>query len=74
MNRSKQRHTILLFALLLCSTAAWAQISSSTGAIEGTVTDPQNAAVAAAKVSLTNIDTGAVISGLTQVDGTFVFP
>src|SRR6516225_7555467 len=75
MQSSKRRRTILFsLAPLLCSAAAWAQISSSTGAIEGTVTDPQNAAVAAAKVSVTNLDTGAVISGLTQVDGTFVFP
>jgi hypothetical protein len=74
MNNSERRRTIFFFFALLLSTAAWAQISSSTGAIEGTVTDPQNAAVAAAKVSLTNIDTGAVVSGLTQVDGTFVFP
>ena len=75
MNNSKRLRTIFSsFALLVSSAAAWAQISSSTGAIEGTVTDPQNAAVASAKVSLTNVDTGAVISGLTQVDGTFVFP
>jgi hypothetical protein len=74
MSRSKRRTILFSIASLLCSAAAWAQISSSTGAIEGTVTDPQNAAVAAAKVSVTNIDTGAVISGLTQGDGTFVFP
>src|SRR5215475_3468289 len=75
MNNSKRLCTICFsFALLVSSSAAWAQISSSTGAIEGTVTDPQNAAVASAKVSLTNLDTGAVVSGLTQGDGTFVFP
>lgn len=61
-------------ALLLWGTAGWAQISSSTGAIQGTVTDPQNAAVAGAKVSVTNTDTKAVVSGLSQADGTFVFP
>ncbi|HTS62400.1 MAG TPA: carboxypeptidase regulatory-like domain-containing protein [Candidatus Acidoferrales bacterium] len=74
MSISKRCTIRLCFALLICSAAAWAQISSSTGAIEGTVTDPQNAAVAAARVSVTNTDTGASISGLTQVDGTFVFP
>src|SRR6516225_6452592 len=72
---SFKRRTITLSApLLIFCVAAWAQISSSTGAIEGTVTDPQNAAVASARVSVTNLDTGAVILGLTQVDGTFVFP
>src|SRR5215469_8781503 len=74
MHSSKRRAILFSFTMLLCCVAAWAQISSSTGAIEGTVTDPQNAAVAAARVSVTNLDTGAVISGLAQVDGTFVFP
>jgi len=75
MNGSKRRRSVYFsIALLLSSAAAWAQISSSTGAIAGSVTDPQNAAVAGAKVSVTNTDTGATVSGLTQVDGTFVFP
>src|SRR5215469_4649076 len=74
MHSSKRRAILFSFTMLLCCVAAWAQISSSTGAIEGTVTDPQNAAVAAAKVSVTNLDTGAVTTGLTQTDGTFVFP
>src|SRR5580704_12722041 len=75
MNRSK-RFVYLLpgLVLLLCCSSVWAQITSSTGAIQGTVTDPQNSAVANAKVSLTNVDTGAVVSILTQSDGTFVFP
>src|SRR5215831_10057295 len=69
------KRSILFSALaLLGGAAAWAQISSSTGAIQGTVTDPQNAAVASAKVNLTNLDTGAVVSGVTQADGGFVFP
>jgi hypothetical protein len=60
--------------LLLCCSTAWAQITASTGAIQGAVTDPQNAAVTNAKVSLTNVDTGSVVSLFTQSDGTFVFP
>src|SRR5579863_8962943 len=60
--------------MLMCSAAAWCQISSSTGAIQGTVTDPQNAVIAGAKVILTNVDTGIATGGSTQADGTFVFP
>ncbi|HEV3196421.1 MAG TPA: carboxypeptidase-like regulatory domain-containing protein [Bryobacteraceae bacterium] len=59
---------------MLWSTAGWAQISSSTGAIQGMVIDPQNAAVGGAKVSVTNTDTKTVVSGISQGDGTFVFP
>jgi len=75
MNRSK-RSVYLLPGLvfLLCCSSVRAQISSSTGAIQGTVTDPQNSAVANAKVSLTNVDTAAVVSITAQSDGTFVFP
>ena len=74
--KSRKAAAILLatLALLLWSAASWAQISSSTGAIQGTVTDPQNAAVAGAKVSITNVDTKTVTSGVSQADGTFVFP
>jgi hypothetical protein len=74
MNHPK-RSTYLLacFALLLCLDAK-AQISSSTGAIQGIVSDPQNAAVVNAKIMLTNEDTGAGSSALSQSDGSFVFP
>jgi len=52
--------------------AGWAQISSSTGAIQGVVTDPQNATIGSANIRLTNADTGASVSALSQADGTFV--
>lgn len=75
MNFSKARIVLLAGLLpgLLCN-LGWSQISSSTGAIQGTVTDPQNASVGGAKVILTNIDTGATTETTTQPDGTFVFP
>jgi hypothetical protein len=64
----------LLAAAILLPAAGLAQISSSTGAIQGVVTDPQNAAIGSAKVGLTNSDTGSTLSALSQADGTFVFP
>ena len=74
MHQSKRSVYCLTFlALVLCS-SAWPQISSSTGAIQGTVSDPQNAIVAGAKINLTNLDTGAAVSKLSQSDGSFVFP
>src|ERR1700683_2550923 len=60
---------------LLWNPEARAQISSSTGAIQGAVTDPQNATIAGAIVLLTNTDTGVqVAQGTTQSDGGYVFP
>ncbi|HEY2016573.1 MAG TPA: carboxypeptidase regulatory-like domain-containing protein, partial [Bryobacteraceae bacterium] len=38
------------------------------------MSDPQNAAIAGAKVTLTNMDTQTVVSSVSQGDGTFVFP
>jgi Carboxypeptidase regulatory-like domain/TonB-dependent Receptor Plug Domain len=43
------------------------------GAISGTVTDPQGAAVAHANVRLTNLDTGFVLEGHTDNSGVYVF-
>jgi hypothetical protein len=76
MNISKRLMISLagVVLILVCNAVAWSQISSSTGAIQGTVTDPQNAVVAGAKVTLTNVDTGIATEGATQADGTFVFP
>jgi Carboxypeptidase regulatory-like domain/TonB dependent receptor-like, beta-barrel len=60
--------------LFLFAAAAWSQISSSTGAIQGSVTDPQNAAIAGAKVALSNTSTNATVETTSLKDGTFVFP
>src|SRR5258708_38611842 len=61
-------------ALALAAAQSVAQISSSTGAVQGAATDPQNAAIPGAKVVLTNMGTGAVTESRTQSDGSFVFP
>src|ERR1700709_2704429 len=65
---------LVLFGLLLAVFAAQAQISSSTGAVQGTVSDPQKASIANASVVMTNIDTAKTVEVHTQSDGTFVFP
>ncbi len=64
----------LTFLGLIFSHFAWAQISSSTGAIQGSVTDPQNSAIAGAKITLTNTGTDASTETTSAPDGTFVFP
>ncbi len=59
---------------LIFSIGALAQISSSTGAIQGSVTDPQGASIPGARITLTNLDTGTSNASTSQTDGTFVFP
>src|SRR2546425_3852240 len=53
---------------------ALAQISSSTGAIQGTVIDPHGAVVLGAKVVITNTATGVRAEGATLSDGIYIFP
>lgn len=64
---------VLLVCLLVGAMPAFAQISSSTGAIQGTVTDPGGAVIAGAKVTLTNQATGVKTEGTTHGDGAYVF-
>ncbi len=59
--------------LLFLALPAYTQISSSTGAIQGTVTDPQGAVVIGAKVVVINSATGVRAEGATLSDGTYVF-
>jgi hypothetical protein len=64
----------LTIAFFVLSSTAWAQISSATGAIQGSVTDPQSAAIGGAKVILKNTATNASAETTTSTDGRFVFP
>ncbi len=68
------RSLLCLVLVLICSFSVLAQISSSTGAIQGRVTDPQGLGVPGAVLMLTNIDTKVSTSAVTQSDGTFVLP
>lgn len=65
---------VLVLLVGLIALPAGAQFSASTGAIQGTVTDPQGAVVAGAKVVVTNVATGVRTEGTSQSDGGFVFP
>src|SRR3954451_19693464 len=58
--------------LLLCATAGRAQ--TATGSIVGTVTDSSGAAVASAKVTVTNASTSAKIEVITNAEGDFTAP
>ena len=55
---------------MLCCAGLWSQ-SAATSQVTGTVTDPTGAAVAEAKVTLTQTDTGLVREATTSSDGSF---
>jgi Carboxypeptidase regulatory-like domain len=61
--------TVVVF--LLVSSALLAQTTISTGSIVGTVTDPQGAVVAGAKVTITDKATGQVITTSTTSSGAY---
>jgi hypothetical protein len=63
---------VCLAAILLCVSVVRAQ-SAGTGAIAGTVTDPSNAAVANAKVTLTSNATGQTRTATTGANGGYRF-
>src|SRR6266550_525130 len=65
--------SFLLLLALLFSVSASAQITSQTGAVRVFVTDPQGAAVAGAKVTLSS-GVRAYLTKETIADGSVVFP
>src|SRR5947199_9531595 len=67
----KTRLSVLLW-LLLVSSSLLAQ--TFRGTILGTVTDPQGALVAGAKVTAHNIDTGLERATQTSTDGSYSVP
>jgi len=71
MKQGFKRHAWLLIVLLLCSSAAFAQFSSS---IEGSVTDSTGAIVPGAKVVLTGTETGVTSATETNTAGLYRFP
>ena len=66
--------TMLWPALLACALSVVLIAQSSTGSMSGTVTDPNGAAVPAAKVVATNTASGGKAETLTSDAGLYVFP
>ncbi|MGI8813111.1 MAG: TonB-dependent receptor [Pyrinomonadaceae bacterium] len=68
------RKLIPIFAsLLLLAAAAFGQSQSTTGNIEGHVTDPNGAVVPSIAVSVTNQDTGFGKTTVSDGDGNYIF-
>ena len=71
-NRSLFFSALTMLALVFAFSATG--LAQSTGTIQGTVTDPSNAAVAGAKVTLRSQTTGAERSTQTDAAGAFLVP
>lgn len=63
---------VLMFLTVSCASSVFAQ--SDRGAITGVVKDPNDAVVAEAKVTATNVETGEVREAVTSGEGTFTIP
>jgi hypothetical protein len=75
MFRSGRSITIVLLSLVfLLSPELRAQVSSSQGAIQGTVQDTSGSVVVGAKVTLSNSALSLERQTTTQSDGTYIFP
>src|SRR5690348_4189554 len=66
--------SILVFAVVVFCSRAFGQTAAINGQIEGTVTDPSAAAVANAKVKITNTQTGFTTEADSNDQGFFRFP
>ncbi len=64
--------TVLLFAIIVCSVAAFGQSQATTGNIEGRVSDQNGAVVQGVTVTATNQGTGFIKTAVTNDDGTFM--
>src|SRR5579862_8737274 len=74
MRKIKVHVGLLVFmAMSLVPLPGIAQVSSASGAIRGTVTDPNGAAIAGAKVVLTNPSIGFKRESITNNEGVFEF-
>src|SRR5450631_1856314 len=73
MNLSRRGYFVLAMAMLLafCSVSALAQ-SSSSGTVQGQVTDQQGAAIPGVGIQLTEPSTNITIKGSTNDSGRFI--
>lgn len=62
---------LAIIAMLASAAASPAQTTTSTGSIQGTVTDQSDAGIAGAKVTITQSSTGRVITTVTNAAGTY---
>jgi hypothetical protein len=62
----------LVMALALVPTIAWAQ--ATRGSLVGTVTDTSGSAVPGATVTITEVDTNIVTTGVSNENGAYTFP
>jgi hypothetical protein len=74
LRHKNRKRTSLLVALLLTFLAAIGARAQSTGTITGTVSDPANAAVPDATVTVLNVGTGQSRTVQTNTSGVFLFP
>jgi len=66
------RRNVSLGALILLLTAAIASAQLSTAELSGRVTDPSNAVLPGVTVTMTQTDTQATRTAITDADGTYV--
>jgi hypothetical protein len=69
---ARSRWTAILPAIAIATATAWAQLGG--GSLVGTITDPSGAAVAGAKVTVQNRDTGVSRSAESNETGYYEFP
>jgi hypothetical protein len=77
MQKRQSTSFLYLFTVavvLFAASFVFGQVSNSTGAIQGTVTDPSGARVPGANVNLNNTSLGITRETKTSADGTYVFP
>jgi hypothetical protein len=73
MRSAKPGNSIFLFLLCLLPLALWGQGEAVNARLSGTVSDPENAVVAGAAVTLSNMPVGFVRQATTSAGGQFVF-
>jgi hypothetical protein len=62
---------VVLLASMFWTAPLFAQSTTATGSIQGTLTDPSGAVVAGAKITITNKDTGQALHVTTSSAGTY---
>ena len=70
----RQLHLLLLAAALILVAHLPLQSQEARGTLLGRVTDSTDAIVAAAQVTITNVDTGVRFSSVTNKTGDYIFP